>query len=106
MLAKLLLVSSISVVSINASYALNFSQFMGDLGRSEADRRNREANNLDRGRWDSSDLIREERTGDYSISRCIYKTINGYDFSINVRNRSCPYRVYINPETNQVQIPR
>ena len=105
MISKLLLICSLSLFTINFAQAVNFSQFLGDFARSEADRRNRENHGLDRGRWDTSELVRSERTGDYSITRCIYKTINGYDFSINIRNRTCPYRVYINPETNQVQIP-
>ncbi len=105
MLSKLIVICTLALFTTNLAQAVNFGQFLGDFARSEADRRNRENLGLDRGRWDSSDLVRSERTGDYSITRCVYKTLNGYDFSINIRNRGCPYRVYINPETNQVQIP-
>ena len=105
MFNKLLLICTLTLFTTNFVQAFNFGQALGDFARSEADRRNRENLGTDRGRWDSSDLVRSERTGDYSITRCVYKTLNGYDFSINIRNRGCPYRVYINPETNQVQIP-
>lgn len=88
-----------------SSYALNFRDFMGDFARSENERRQRETHGLDRGRWDSADLIRESRTGDYSINQCLYKTLNGFEFTTNIRNRSCPYRSFINPETMQVVFP-
>ena len=91
---------------INTAFAVNFGQMIGDVARSEANRRDRENYSLEKGKWDSADFIREERTGDYSILRCHYKTLNGFEFSVNIRNRGCPYRVYINPETNQVQITR
>ena len=84
------------------SHAQSFRNFLGDFARSEAERRDRESMNLERGRWDTADLIKENRTGDYSINQCVYKTLNGFEFSTNVRNRSCPYRAYINPESMQV----
>ncbi len=86
-------------------HAQSFRDFLGDFARSENERRERESMNLGRGRWDTADLLRESRTGDYSINQCLYKTINGFEFTTNVRNRSCPYRAYINPESMQVVFP-
>ena len=87
------------------SHAQSFRNFLGDFARSEAERRDRESMNLESGRWDTAELLKQNRTGDYSISQCVYKTLNGFEFATNVRNRSCPFRAYINPETMQVAFP-
>lgn len=43
----------------------------------------------------------QEATGDYSIALCYYRTLRGYEFSVNARN-TCPLSVKINPITNMV----
>ena len=53
------------------------------------------------GELDYASFVRAEQTGDYSLSRCFYKTYGGYEFSVNFRG-SCDSSVRINPETNMV----
>ena len=88
------------------SYALDLKGFIRDFAESEA-RRNeaQRIGNRDNRRWDSATLQRENNTGDYSIKNCQYQTLGGFEFSTNVRKYTCPYRVYINIESMQVQIP-
>lgn len=87
------------------SHALDFGTFIRDFAASEAERRDRENMSLGNQRWDTAHFVRENRTGDYSIQNCSYKTTGGFDFSINIRKGTCPYRVYINIESGQVRIP-
>lgn len=101
-----LLAASVAIYLLPAEgHAQSVRNFLGDFARSESERSDRESMNLERGRWDMADLLKEDRTGDYSINRCVYKTGNGFEFTTNVRNRSCPYRAYINPESMQVAFP-
>jgi len=86
------------------SHALDFGTFIRDFAASEARRLEREKMGLDQ-RWDEAHFVRQNRTGDYSIQNCSYKTTGGFDFSINIRKSTCPYRVYINIESGQVRIP-
>ncbi len=53
------------------------------------------------GRWESATNIGKERTGDLMLTRCIYKTLGGYQFSIVVRSLVCPFSIQVNPETGQ-----
>jgi hypothetical protein len=86
------------------SHALDFGTFIRDFAASEVERLDREKMGLDQ-RWDKAHFVRQNRTGDYSIQNCSYKTTGGFDFSINIRKSTCPYRVYINIESGQVRIP-
>ena len=54
------------------------------------------------GQWENAYNEGQESTGDMMLTKCIYKTIGGFSFSIIVRGM-CPYSVNVNPETGQVQ---
>lgn len=53
-------------------------------------------------KWESAFCIRQEPTGDGLLNRCIYKTVGGYQFSINKRG-VCAQSVEVNPETGNVK---
>lgn len=50
-------------------------------------------------------LQSQNRTGDYSIQSCHYRTQRGLDFTINIRANPCPRTVFLNVQTMQVQVP-
>jgi hypothetical protein len=39
----------------------------------------------------------------YPMIRCMYRTVNGYEFSITSREPSCPMSVEIHPESGRVR---
>ena len=53
--------------------------------------------------WESAANVGQQPTGDLMLTRCSYRTIGGYSFSIVVRSSVCPFRVEVNPETGQVR---
>ena len=53
--------------------------------------------------WESARLVDTQDTGDYSLKRCIYETLRGYQFAMINRGISCPFTVQVNPETGQVK---
>lgn len=47
-----------------------------------------------------ANLSGETQNGQYRA--CTYSTASGFQFSINVRNRTCPQTVWVDPESGQV----
>lgn len=37
------------------------------------------------------------------VTRCHYRTLGGYEFSINVKSPICPFQVEVDVETGQVR---
>ena len=52
--------------------------------------------------WASATLTKEESTGYTMFTRCFYRTNDGLQFSITVRD-VCPLFVEINVDTNEVK---
>jgi hypothetical protein len=82
--------------------ALSTNLFSQDLGKPFRDL-------LEGGQSNSSNevavLQSQNRTGDYSIQSCQYRTQRGFDFTVNIRANPCPRTVFINVQTMQVQVP-
>lgn len=54
------------------------------------------------GYWEAATFTGQSPTGDAMLTRCSYRTLGGYEFSIIVRG-ICPFSVQVNPETGQVK---
>jgi len=54
------------------------------------------------GEWQSATNTGQEKTGDMFLTKCLYKTLGGYEFYIIVRGL-CPFSVQVNPESGQVK---
>lgn len=53
-------------------------------------------------RFELATLEGERRTGDPSVTRCLYKTVGGYEFSLSTRSY-CRATVRIDVETGEVR---
>lgn len=53
--------------------------------------------------YETATNIGQEKTGDLILTRCLYRTMGGYQFSIIVRGGLCPFSVEIDPETGRVR---
>lgn len=85
------------------NFLQNYGNAMQGADAAERERQLRESSGRNEiGNWQSATNVNREPTGDPMLTRCIYRTIGGYEFSINARGL-CPYMVQINPETNQVR---
>ena len=55
-------------------------------------------------RWESAMSVGQEPTGDPMLTRCSYRTLGGYQFTVNQRG-VCPYTVEVNPQSGEVKAP-
>ena len=56
-------------------------------------------------RLEQATNVGQEPTGDSMLTRCIYQTVGGYQFSTTQRGL-CAYTVQVNPQTGKVNAPQ
>lgn len=52
--------------------------------------------------WETATNTGQKQTGQWNITRCLYRTIGGFEFSTNEKGL-CPFSVKVNPQTMEVK---